>query len=125
VGSGRATKKLIDAVRLWAAGGGPSPADRRRRREDEAALGIIAADADDDALPADFEVWPENWDAFRLFCGLNTQWNHVGLAGVRVGLRYEAIEPTARMMGIDVSAAVFAGLQIAEIEMIKIQQEKS
>lgn len=37
------------------------------------------------------EVWPENWQAFALFCRLETQWQS-GFNGP-VGLRYEALYP--------------------------------
>ena len=37
------------------------------------------------------EVWPENWTAWRLFCGLSTQWR-VGMNGP-TGLEYTALYP--------------------------------
>lgn len=42
-------------------------------------------------LPEDFEtdpveVWPENWQAFNLFCRMQSQWN-VGMSGAS-GLQY-------------------------------------
>ncbi len=38
-------------------------------------------------------VLPANWPALELFLALETQWTFVGMAGVRVGLRYESIRP--------------------------------
>lgn len=36
-----------------------------------------------------FEVWPENWQAFELFCDLRTQWR-VGAVGA-TGLDYNTL----------------------------------
>ena len=49
--------------------------------------GYEPEDFDDEQI----EVWPENWQAFQLFCVMQTQWN-VGMGG-RTGLRYEALYP--------------------------------
>jgi hypothetical protein len=45
-------------------------------------------------VPADyaqepFELWPENWPAFELFCSLSTQWR-TGVGG-RTGLDYNVL----------------------------------
>lgn len=45
------------------------------------------------------DVLPENWDAVRLFLAADTQWNHAGMAGIRTGLRYEAVDIVARRLG--------------------------
>ncbi|MES1979546.1 MAG: DUF1799 domain-containing protein [Pseudomonadota bacterium] len=37
------------------------------------------------------EVWPENWQVWRLFCRVSSQWR-VGMGGP-TGLCYEAVYP--------------------------------
>jgi hypothetical protein len=41
------------------------------------------------AQAAEFEVWPENWPPFMLFCKLQTQWR-AGASGV-FGLDYNVL----------------------------------
>jgi hypothetical protein len=62
--------------------------------------------------------------AIGLFCALNTQWNTAGLAGVRTGLKYEAIKPTAEALQIDASPGVFLDLRIMEDEALKLVSER-
>lgn len=59
-------------------------------------------------IPADL------WPSVRLFLALSTQWQHAGMAGNRVGLRYEAIRPTAAMAGIKIKPGMFEDLQVME-----------
>lgn len=49
------------------------------------AFGLSRADFDHEVV----EVWPENWQAFALFCALRTQWR-VGMAGP-TGLDYNTL----------------------------------
>lgn len=62
--------------------------------------------------------------AIGLFCALDTQWLTAGLAGVRTGLNYGAIEPTARLLDIDVTPRTFLDLKIMEHEALKAQAER-
>ena len=62
--------------------------------------------------------------AIGLFCALDTQWHTAGLAGVRTGLNYAAIEPTARLLGIAVTPRTFLDLKIMEHEALKVQAER-
>ena len=50
-----------------------------------------------DDAPA--EVWPENWDIWRFFMRVQTQWVFAGMSGGRVALRWEGIEPVAQALG--------------------------
>lgn len=34
------------------------------------------------------EVWPENWEAWRLFCEFSGQWRTAGMNGIRFALDY-------------------------------------
>ncbi len=65
---------------------------------------------DDDAIP----VLPAAWPAVELFLALSTQWRSAGMAGVRVGIDYAAIEPTLRLTGREGSPELFADLQVME-----------
>lgn len=49
--------------------------------------------------PQDFEVWPENWSAFKLFCRLQTQWQ-IGMNGP-TGLIYQSVYPLIDRMGLE------------------------
>lgn len=51
----------------------------------------FAAALEADTAGKDVEVWPENWQAFSLFCRVGTQWTS-GMGGA-TGLRYEALYP--------------------------------
>lgn len=83
-----------------------------------AALGLTPEDYTAADQEPDFEVWPENWTAVRVFGALQTQWR-VGFAGP-VGLDYTAIEPVLRLMVIPKSqrSALFEDLQIMELEAL-------
>ncbi len=59
------------------------------------------------------EVLKGNWQTVRLFYALSSQWTHTGF-GHRVGINYASIEPTARMMEVEMTAEVFRGLQVME-----------
>lgn len=71
----------------------------------------------------DFWVHPDNWDAVRLFQASRTQWRYAGMAGVRVGLDYSAVQVVAGAKGIKMAAETFEGLQILEAESLRIFSE--
>lgn len=60
-----------------------------------AAFGMRPEDFESDP---DFEVWPENWDAFNLFCDLGTQWIH-GFAGP-TGMNYLVVSSEIDRLGL-------------------------
>lgn len=60
------------------------------------------------------EVHADNWDTVRVFEALGTQWRFAGLQGMRVGLDYQAIEPTARLLGVEITERRFAELRLME-----------
>lgn len=71
-------------------------------------------------------VLPANWPALRLFLALDTQWNYAGLAGVRVGLRYEAVEPVIRALP-DLEQPypeLFARLRLIEAAAVRVGLRK-
>lgn len=51
-----------------------------------------------------------------LFLAMGTQWRTAGMAGVRVGLDYSQIEPTARLCGIAIEPRVPLFLHLRELE---------
>lgn len=76
-------------------------------------------------LPSDPEPEPigldiEEWTAASLLLALDTQWKTAGMAGVITGLDYAAIEPTARLLGIDVTPPVFLALRTMEAEALGV-----
>lgn len=82
---------------------------------------------EDYAAESDTEVWPENWAAFSIFACLSTQWLTAGMAGVRTGLRYEAVYPL-----IDRAASsdedwreLFADIRVLEREALETINEKT
>lgn len=58
--------------------------------------------AEADTQRAGFALWPENAQAVEVFCGLGSQWRLLTGTGATYwqGLRYEAIEPVLRLMGV-------------------------
>ncbi|MFC6855752.1 DUF1799 domain-containing protein [Marivibrio halodurans] len=97
-------------------GGGPDLAV-----EDLIAFGLDPVDAerigriedvDDDAV----EIWPEHEAVVRLFLALSTQWRVGGMAGAPLGIDYASIETTGRLLGIEVTPAVFEDLRVMEAE---------
>ena len=114
----------MDVARAWAA-----PVDDTGDEAMTAALRDYGADEatieewTEPPPPEVVEVLTENWDAVRVFYALSSQWNHAGF-GRPVGLNYQAIEPTARMMGIDMTPEIFSGLQVMENEALRAIDER-
>jgi hypothetical protein len=82
--------------------------------EAEAALAAFGLIHEGAAPEASIDVWPENFEAVRLFIAMGTQWN-VGMSGA-IGLRYEALPAVMRLSGIPSAErrAAFDGLRIME-----------
>ena len=59
------------------------------------------------------EIGPDELDVVGLFQGLASQWR-VHPMGGRIGFDYAAIGPTAALMGIEMTPAVFADLRLME-----------
>lgn len=86
---------------------------------------MIDLDAgDDDTVEIDpSEVWSINWDSFRVFVALATQWRAVGVGRVilRTGLRYDEVDRMIERMGVD--RAVFWDVQVMEAVALPILNE--
>lgn len=72
--------------------------------EIEAAYGADAPDSEDD-----FEIWEENWQSWKVFSALTTQWIvRDGLfGGTYQGIRYSSIQPVMWAYGVKDRRAVF------------------
>lgn len=66
-------------------------------------------------------------DAWRLFLGVCTQWRTAGMAGTRIGLDYNILEPTARSLGIEVPLATmtFNDIRLLEAEVLATWSRKN
>ena len=73
---------------------------------------LIEIDADDEGR------------SIGLFMALDTQWKTAGLAGIRTGLDYGAVEPAARMLGLQMEPQIFVDLRVMEAEALKVQSER-
>jgi len=66
-------------------------------------------------------------DAVGLFMALATQWRWAGagLAGAfRLGLDYNAVEPTARMLRVELTPTVFNDLRVMETEALSVWSKR-
>lgn len=78
-----------------------------------------------------FEVEAVNAPAVRLFMALQTQWRAVSVSSWsrveirRLGLDYAAIEPTARLAGLELDADDFTRLRVMEVEALTAWNEQA
>ena len=64
------------------------------------------------------QVGRNDSDLVALFYALDTQWNIHPLAGVRTGINYTAIQPTAQLLGITMTPAMMPDLRKMESEAL-------
>jgi len=109
--------KLKAAAQAWARGRGGG------KRAETDALTAAAALPDWVERPATadrpIEIGPDEVDAVALFTALGTQWIWHPTVGVRLGIRYEAVAPTAEGLGLKMTPALFADLLIMEAAAIE------
>lgn len=74
-----------------------------------------------------FEVWEENWAHWLFFLDVDTQWVFAGMAAVRVGLNWPAIEVVARAMGVrgKVWRERVEALLVVEKAVLKAEHEQA
>lgn len=91
----------------------------RATAEDMAKIGLTLADIEDECL----DVLPDNWQTFRLFNALSTQWR-TGPGGV-TGLDYTVIREVASLIGIKKRQIpeLFPDLQVMEAEALAVMAE--
>lgn len=88
-----------------------------------ALFGIPAAALDAAKEGDEFEVYPENWEAVKLFLDCSTQWVIAGMGGM-VGLNYQSVDFMMRLRGIENSAETFDKVQVMEREALAIMSER-
>ena len=71
----------------------------------------------------------EDADPVNLFFALDTQWRLHAMSGLRIGIDYTAVMPTAQLFGITMTAALMADLRMMEaaalIEMAARERRSS
>lgn len=126
---GRDTQgKLKALAQQWASGRSKSSDDSDFAKECRA-FGIDPAALDwKEVRPADkIRIWPDMVDSVALFFALATQWIWAsgGMAGAwRVGINYQAIEPTAQLSGLSVTPTVFEDIRTLEQEALSVWNRK-
>lgn len=73
-----------------------------------------------------FDVWPENWDAVRLFQACSTQWRRNGM-GMETGLDYHALDRPEQQLRLHGRKAreAFWGLQVLEVEWLTLRANEA
>lgn len=69
------------------------------------------------------EVWPSNWKTVQIMLALGTQWR-IGMGGA-TGLDYAVLPLVAKKLGIRLTPARFAGVQIMEGEALRVMSARS
>jgi hypothetical protein len=62
----------------------------------------------------EIQLLPDEADTAQLFLALGTQWRRHAMTGMCLGLDYGVIQPTAQMLGIELSTARFLDLRMME-----------
>lgn len=70
-------------------------------------------------------ISPDDSNLVALFYALDTQWNHHPLAGVRMGINYMAVGPTAELMGITMTPGLMCDLRSMEAEALRAFARKA
>ena len=70
----------------------------------------------------EIEICPDEKDAAVLFLALGTQWRWHPMAGVRLGIEYASIAPTAAACEIAMTPALFVDLRQMEAAAIEVQR---
>ena len=85
----------------------------------------LAASAQPAAAETAIGIWPENWDAMRLFLGMETQWRRAGMSGVATGLDYAVAPVVAGALGIALDSGCFDRLKILEGAALRAMAERN
>lgn len=73
--------------------------------------------------PADYEVWPECWEAVQMFLRCQTQWRIGGMGGA-VGLDYGAVAWLFRLHEVKDQRALLEDLQVMEAAVLDVMAKK-
>lgn len=103
--------KLRAVAAAWAKGRLAAPADDAATQA--AAAAIAEIEARRRGASGTPEIGPDEVDAVSLFLRLGSQWRYAPTGG-RLGLDYAAVPPTAAMLGMTVTPALFDDLRTME-----------
>lgn len=83
---------------------------------------------EEDAPDRDFEIWPENAKAVRVFVAMETQWNYVanGVGALATGFRYCSLPVVFEMLGVKRRAQpkVLEALVVMEAAAVAVINER-
>ena len=82
-----------------------------------AAFGLTESDYDDEYI----EIWQDNFDAFKLFRAMSTQWR-TSMNGI-IGLDYNCMQWVMKINNITESETIFNDIQIMENEALRIMHK--
>jgi hypothetical protein len=113
--------KLKAAARRWAGGrGGPDvPAGDALTASAPLPRHRLPSSDEEIELPG------EDAAVVGLFFALDTQWRRHPMTGVRLGIDYAAIGPTAQMLEIDVTPQLLPRLRIMESAALEVLAERA
>jgi hypothetical protein len=109
---------------------GETVADLKAWKVSPARIAAMEAKAKGSEQPDVVEVEPENWDAFRIFRQMQTQWRQqTVLAGnklvtLRTGLDYSGMPAIASALRIVPDQAVMDAIRAMEAEAINIHSDR-
>lgn len=66
------------------------------------------------------ELARDEYEVVSLFLALDTQWRRHPMSGARLGIDYTAIEPTARLMGLEAVPGLLPDLRVMEIAALDV-----
>ncbi|WP_338513399.1 DUF1799 domain-containing protein [Pseudomonas poae] len=69
-------------------------------------------------------IWPDNWDAFKVFEAMSTQWR-IGACGA-TGMDYSVLSGVIRMCGVPISQreSIFGDFRRMEAEALQVMAEQ-
>lgn len=120
---GATAGKLRAIARAWAEGRGAAA----ERGDDVATQASALPDWLTGTSRADGEIAisPNDSPLVALFYALDTQWLLHPMAGVRTGINYAAIAPTASLMGIDMTPSMMVDLRAMELAALSALSRKA
>lgn len=68
------------------------------------------------------EIWPENWEIFRIFSQLSTQWR-TGMGGA-TGLDYASVRWLLDLNGVEDVKAALSDIQVMEAAALRQMAEE-
>lgn len=71
----------------------------------------------------DVDIWPDMTAGVLTFFALSTQWKTAPMGGM-IGLDYQAIRPTADLLGLSLETQAFHDIRLMEAEALKAMRRK-